>query len=383
MSSEPRILLTDLGAENAPLEAELLEACGRVLRSQRFILGPEVAALERELESYLGCGAAVAVSSGTDALVVALHALGVGGGDEVVTTPLSFFATVGAILRVGARPVFADVDPETLTLDPARAGRAFTPRTRAVVPVHLFGQPAEMDALGEVARRHDVAVVEDAAQAFGARYAGKQAGTFGHAGCFSFFPTKNLGGFGDAGAVVTDLPAVAERARRARGHGFRERHVAVGPGGNYRMDELQAALLRVKLRKVDAWVQARRRHAASYRELFARLSEPARALFRLPSEPGGSDHAYNQFVIAVPGRDALADYLRSRGVETAVYYPVPLHLQPSLENLGYREGDFPVAEAACRERLALPIGPELAPHALERIVRDLAAFAAGLAQAGD
>ncbi len=366
-----KIPLLDLKAQYAPLREEILAAVTRVCDSQRFIMGPEVEALERELAAQLGVTHAVGVSSGTDALLVALMALGIGNGDEVVTSAYSFFATAGSIARLGARPVFVDIDPVTFNLDVAQLERAITGRTRAIMPVHLFGLVAEMDPILALAQQRGIAVVEDAAQAIGARYHERQAGTFGTCGCFSFFPSKNLGAFGDAGLVITSDAALAQRVRVLLNHGAQPKYFHRLIGGNFRLDALQAAVLRVKAPHLAAWTEARRRNASRYRELF-QAAGLDRAL-TAPSQPDGWFHIYNQFVIGVPDRDQLRADLLARGVETEVYYPVPLHLQECFAALGYTPGAFPHAEAAARETLALPIYGELTDAQLQHIVESIAA----------
>ena len=352
-----RVPLLDLQAQYRSIREEVREAVGRVLDSQRFILGPEVEALEAEVCARLGAKHAVGVCSGSDALVLSLMALGVGPGDVVLTTPFTFFATAGAISLVGARPAFVDIDPATFNLDPNRLAEALERlRPRAVIPVHLFGQCAEMDPILEACRGRGVRVVEDAAQAFGARYRGRAAGTMGDVGCFSFFPSKVLGGYGDGGMVVTDDPDLAAQLRLLRVHGSPQRYVHVRVGRNARLDEIQAAVLRVKLRHLEGWLAARRQVAQRYRQLFreAGLEEVG-----LPAELPHAEHVYHQFVIRAPRRDQLREHLRSRGVDTQVYYPLPLHLQPCYVGLGYRAGDFPEAERAARETLAIPVDPLL------------------------
>ncbi len=363
--------LLDLRAQYASIREDVEEAVRRVIESQYFILGPEVEALERELADYVGCDHAVGVSSGTDALLVALMALGVGPGDEVVTTPFTFFATAGVVARLGARTVFADIEPNSFNIDPAAIEVALSPRTRAIVPVHLFGRVADMHAVERIARAASVPVVEDAAQAIGAvDERGRQAGTIGDIGCFSFFPSKNLGAFGDAGMVTTSDGALDDLLRRLRVHGMEPKYYHGSVGGNFRLDALQAAVLRVKLRHLDAWHDARRRNASRYRTLFdeAGLLEHV----RLPDDVPG--HIYNQFVIRVHARDALRSHLQATGIGTEIYYPLPLHLQECFAGLGYREGDFPHSERAAREVLALPIFPELSDDDLQHVVAAVARF---------
>ena len=367
--SAPAVPLLDLKAQFAPIRDEVLAAVTRVCDSQQFILGAEVEAFERELASLVGSPHAVGVSSGTDALVVALMALGVGAGDEVVTSTFSFFATAGSIARLGARPVLVDIDPGTFNIDVNGVERALTPRTRAIMPVHLFGQCADMAPLMDLASRHGVPVIEDAAQAIGATYEGRRAGAFGALGCFSFFPSKNLGAFGDGGLVTTGDAALAERVRLLRTHGAERQYYHRLIGGNFRLDALQAAVLRVKARHLPEWTAARQRNAARYRELIrgAGLSD----VVTLPAEAHGRTHIYNQFVIRVPDRDRVRAGLQARGVGTAVYYPVPLHMQECFAHLGHRAGDLPHAETAAAESLALPIFGELTADQQEHVVQAL------------
>lgn len=353
-----RVPLFDMAAELAPIRAELDAAIARVLDSGVLIGGAEVTAFEAELAAATGARHAVGTSSGSDALLAILMALGVGPGAEVVTTPLTFFATAGAAARLGARVVFADIDDATLTLDPAAALAACSPRTRVVLPVNLFG------ALAALPVDAPCAIVEDAAQSLGA------APPRGLAAAISFFPTKNLGALGDAGAVITDDPALADRLALLRSHGARPKYHHVALGGNFRLDALQAAVLRAKLPHLAAWTAARRAHAARYRALFAASRIPAE--LRLPvDEPG---HVYHQFVIRAPRRDALRAHLAVAGIGTEVYYPSPLHLQPCFADLGYRAGAFPLAERACAEVLALPIQPALAADAQAYVVEQIAKF---------
>ncbi|MFH0899311.1 MAG: DegT/DnrJ/EryC1/StrS family aminotransferase [Pseudomonadota bacterium] len=353
-----KVPLLDLAPQNVPLREALTTAIGRVVDSGHFIMGPEVQAFEQELASAVRAKHAVGLSSGTDALLVAMMALGIGPGDEVVTTPFSFFATAGAIVRVGAKPVFADIERASFNLDPAAAAAACGPRTKAIVPVHLFGRVATIPAV-------PVPVVEDAAQSIG-------AGTLGGlAACVSFFPSKNLGAFGDGGALFTNDDALAEKVRLLRAHGSKPKYVHQIVGGNFRLDALQAAVLRVKLPYLEQWTAARRENAERYRRLFAAASKIPAEL-ELPEEAPG--HIYNQFVIRAPARDALRDHLAKAGVGTEVYYPVPFHLQPCFRGLGIKEGAFPEAEAACREALALPIYPGLAPEQQEYVVAQIERF---------
>lgn len=367
-----KIPLLDLHAQYGPLRNELLAAVARVCDSQRFIMGPEVAALEKEMAAMLGIPHAVAVSSGTDALLLALMALGIGAGDEVVTTTYSFFATAGAIARVGARPVLVDIDPATCNIDPEGLAAAVTPRTKAILPVHLFGQPAEMDSIVEIAAASGVPVVEDAAQAIGATWRSRPAGGIGALGCFSFFPSKNLGAFGDAGLLATTDDGLAGRARLMRTHGMEPKYYHHLIGGNFRMDALQAAILRVKAPHLSAWTEARRRNARRYDALFRGAGLTDRVT--LPIEAADRVHIFNQYVIRTSDRDDLKRHLDERGIETEVYYPVPFHLQPCFASLGYRRGDFPNAERAAAESLALPIYGELTAAQQEEVVAAIGEF---------
>lgn len=367
-----RVPLLDLKAHHAPLEAELLEALRRVALSGSYILGPENAALEAEASKVCGTRHAVGLSSGTDALLVALMALGVGPGDEVATSAYSFFATAGAVARLGAKPVFVDIDPVTFNLDPGRLGKALTRRTKAVIPVHLYGQSADLKPVLAAAKKRRVPVIEDAAQAIGALYEGRPAGSLGDAGCLSFFPTKNLGAMGDAGMAVTNDPKLAERLRILRVHGAHPKYFHRLVGGNFRLDELQAAVLRVKLKRLPEWTAARRRNAARYDALFALRGLPDRAGLVLPRAE--RDHTYNQYVIRAPRRDALREFLAKQEVSTEVYYPVPLHLQECFKGLGHRRGDFPEAEKAASQTLALPVYPELSEEQQAHVVESIARF---------
>ncbi len=363
--------LLDLKAQYATIRDQVRTAIDRVLESQHFILGPEVEALEREVAAYSQCQFGIGVSSGTDALLAALMAIDLQPGDEVLTTPYTFFATAGSIARLGARPVFVDIDPLTYNIHPAGIEAAITERTRAIMPVHLFGQMADMDPIMEIAGRHHLYVIEDAAQAIGAEYKGRRAGSIGHLGCFSFFPSKNLGGFGDGGMVVTNDAELADKVRLLRGHGARPKYYHKVVGGNFRLDALQAAVLRVKLKYLDEWTAARRRNAERYRQLFAAAGVPV----GLPHDAGYGRHIYNQFVIRSGRRDALLAYLKAQQIGTEIYYPVPLHLQECFAGLGYRAGDLPASEQAAQETLALPIYPELTDAVLATVVRAIAEFA--------
>jgi len=353
------IPLLDLKGQFASIRDEVLEAIHRVVESQYFILGPEVEGLEREIAEYSNCRFAVGLSSGTDALLASLMALNIGAGDEVLTTAYSFFATAGTISRVGATPVFVDIDPVTFNIEPSRIEARISERTRAIIPVHLFGQMADMHAILGIAEKYKIPVIEDAAQAIGAELNGRRAGSMGVMGCLSFFPSKNLGGFGDGGMVTTNNEDLAGRIRQLRNHGFIEKYKAEVVGGNFRLDAIQAAVLRVKLRHLDRWTEARQRNAALYRQKLHHVEGPA--------EMQGRRHIYNQFVIRTPMRDAVYRHLKAEGIASEVYYPVPLHLQPCYSPLNYKNGQLPESERASQESLALPIYPELTAEMIERV----------------
>ena len=365
-----RVPLLDLQAQYAPLRDDLLAAIRRVCDSQHFIGGPEVDALERELAAAIGVRHAIGVSSGTDALLVAMMALGIGRGDEVMTPTFSFFATAGCIVRLGATPKLVDIDPVTFNLDPAGVAAAITSKTRAIIPVHLYGLCADMDPILEHARRAGVPVIEDAAQAIGARSKGRPAGTMGTIGAFSFFPSKNLGAFGDGGLVVTDDEALAREIRLLRNHGAEPKYHHSRIGGNFRLDALQAAVLRVKLPHLPAWSAMRRRNAERYRRLFIDAGVTDR--ITLPTWPADREPIFNQYVIRVARRDEVRARLEAAGVGTEIYYPVPFHLQECFAPLGHRRGDFPAAEAAADEVLALPIYGELTEDQQRHVVQAIA-----------
>jgi dTDP-4-amino-4,6-dideoxygalactose transaminase len=362
----------DLRAQFAGIREEITAAVARVLESQHLILGPEVQALENEFAAYLQAPFAVGCASGSDALLLSMMALGIGPDDEVITTPFTFGATAGSIARLGARPVFVDIEPDTFNLDPRQLERYTSPKTRAIMPVHLFGLPADMDHVLQFAEAHNLPVIEDAAQAVGAGWNGRNIGTLGDFGCFSFFPSKNLGGAGDGGMITVAGPERAERLRMLRAHGTRKKYQYECLGVNSRLDALQACILRVKLRHLDGWTQARRNNAQRYRELFAEYD--LHTSIRLPQETPGSYHVFNQFVVRVQRRNELQEHLRCRGIPTEIYYPSPLHLQPAFAGLGYKQGDFPEAEKACREVLALPVYAELAADQQRAVVAAIADF---------
>lgn len=370
--AEAGVPLLDLGAQYRPIRDEILAALTRVADSQRFIMGPDVEALERELARDLEVAEAVAVSSGTDALLMVMMALGIGPGAEVITPTYSFFATAGCVSRLGATPVFVDIDPVTFNLDVEHVRRAVTPRTRAIVPVHLYGLAADMDPLMTLAAQAGVPVIEDAAQAIGARYRGRQVGSFGAAGCFSFFPSKNLGAFGDAGLVTTGDPVLARELRLLRNHGAEPKYVHTRIGGNFRMDTIQAAVLRVKAPHLQAWTDARRRNADRYRSFFAEAGLDARV--ELPVEPEGYRHIYNQFVVRVPDRDGLRAHLAADRIGTEIYYPVPFHRQGCFAHLEADPAAFPVADRAAATSLALPIYGELSADQQATVVGSVARY---------
>jgi dTDP-4-amino-4,6-dideoxygalactose transaminase len=365
------IPLLDLKSQYQSMRSEILAAIEATCDEQGFILGPRVVALEQAVASYVGSTHAVGVASGSDALLLALLASGVKAGDEVVTVPFTFFATAGAISRLGAKPVFIDIRPDTFNMDPGLLERAITGRTKAIIPVHLFGQCADMTVINEIARRRNVTVIEDACQAIGAGQYGRRAGVLGDLACFSFFPSKNLGGFGDAGMVTTNDQALAESIAMLRVHGSRVRYVHEAIGINSRLDALQAAVLLVKLKRLDQWAEGRRRNASRYVQLFA-----AEKLDRVAVPVLDTDnfHVYNQFTLRVEKRDELRAYLKEQGVGTEVYYPLPLHLQNCYRDLGYVKGAFPQSERAAEAVLSIPIYAELSDEQLQYVVQSIAGF---------
>ena len=370
MTTVPSFPFLDLKAQYATVRDEIAGAVMRTLDSQQFILGPEVQALERELAEFTSCRYAIACASGTDALILALLALNIGPGDEVITTPFTFVASAGSVVHVGATPKFVDIHSDTFNLDPPKLVNAITARTKAIMPIHLFGLPAAMDEINAIAARHGVPVIEDAAQALGASYNGRPAGSLGLIGCFSFFPSKNLGGAGDGGLITTSDTALADRLKLLHLHGARERYEYEIVGMNSRLDALQAAILRVKFRHLESWNSARRRNADRYREMFEEFQLCDR--IALPSEPTDMSHIYNQFTIRVNQRDQLRENLRARGIPSEIYYPIALHLQKAFSCLGYKAGDCPVSEAASKEVLSLPIYAELPEERQRAIVSAIA-----------
>ncbi len=360
--------LLDLKAQYATIKDDVMQAVSEVFASQYFIMGPVVAAFEKDCAAYTGAPHALGVSSGTDALLLALMALGMGPGDEVITTPYTFFATAGCIARLGATPVFVDIEPDTYNINAALIDKAITPRTKAIIPVHLFGQCADMDAILSIAARHNLSVIEDAAQAIGARYKERQAGTMGTAGCFSFFPSKNLGGAGDGGLITTADTVLFERMKIMRVHGMEPKYYHHVIGGNFRLDALQAAVLQVKLPHLNAWHEGRRRNAQVYDAAFAGCPQIV-----TPAVKPERYMIYNQYVVRVPKRDAVLAALRAAQIGVEVYYPVALHQQECFAYLGHAPGAFPEAERAAAETLALPIYPELSAAQQQHVADTLLA----------
>ena len=363
------IPLLDLKAQYASIKNEVNAAIGEVLESQHFILGPKVDQCEKAIAAYSKCSYGIGVSSGSDALLACLMAENIGPGDEVITTPYTFFATVGAISRLGATPVFVDIDPATYNVDVSQIVARITAKTRAIIPVHLYGQVADMDAVMQLAKEHGLVVIEDAAQAIGAEYKGRRAGSIGHYGCFSFFPSKNLGTTGDGGMVVTNDAERAENLRVLRGHGAKPKYHHKIVGGNFRLDAMHAAVVTAKLPHLDNWTAARQHNAQRYDRLFGETGAP----IGLPAVVTDR-HIFNQYVIRVAGRDALQEYLRKKSVGTEVYYPVPMHLQECFAYLGHRQGAFPESERAAKETLALPVYPELTDAQARYVVECVCEF---------
>ncbi len=371
------IPILDLKRQYHSIKSEIDRAIARVVESGQFILGPEVEAFEREVAQYVGVKHAIGVASGTDALWLALKAAQIGPGDRVIVPSFTFFATAGAVCNVGATPVFADIDPKTFNINPGfvqdllESNAQLQERTKAIIPVHLYGQPAEMDTLLKIAQRYKLTVIEDAAQAIGARYRDRTVGTLGHLGCFSFFPTKNLGAYGDGGLVITNDDALAERVRLLRVHGSKPKYYHHIVGTNSRLDALQAAILRVKLAHLAAWTRSRQQIASQYDQAFSHLEG-----LTVPYQAPDRTHIYHQYTIRVLGgrRDALQKHLKEHGIGTEIYYPLPLHLQPCFAHLGYREGQLPESERASREVLSLPIFPELTEEEREYIIRTIKGF---------
>jgi dTDP-4-amino-4,6-dideoxygalactose transaminase len=381
MSTEITVPILDLRAQYVSIRAEVQAAIERVMESQHFILGPEVVALEKEIANYSQCQFGMGVSSGTDALLVSLMAIDIKPGDEVITTPYSFFATAGAIVRLGARPVFVDIDLDTLNIDARKLESAVTMRTRAILPVHLAGQMADMDSIMEVAKRYGLYVIEDACQALGAEYHARRAGSIGHLGCFSFFPSKNLGGAGDSGMVVSNDPALADRVALLRNHGHRPKYYNQAVGGNFRMDAIQAAILAAKFKYLEAWTAGRRRNADLYKRLFIEAGlaseDPQQRInmpIILPRDAAWGRHIYHLYQVRAQKRDELMAYLKTNRIGSEIYYPVPLHLQACFTELGYQIGSMPNAEAAALGTMALPVYPELQDEQIEYVVQVVKTF---------
>lgn len=388
--------LLDLKPQYASIKEEVLTAIAEICESQALILGPKTEAMEKDLAAYCQTEFAFGVSSGTDALLIAMMALSIEADDEVITTPYTFFATAGCVARLGAKAIFVDIDPKTFNIDPAKIEEKITPKTKAIIPVHLYGQCADMDPILEIARRHDLAVIEDAAQAIGSEYKGRRAGSIGDVGCFSFYPTKNLGAFGDAGAVTTNDPDLAHRLKIMRVHGMEPRYYHKYVGGNFRIDAIQSAVVQIKLRYLDAWSRARQQNAALYNTMFIEsgLTEatngqpPVLTPPFVSSETGqyaycvgdgppfeGHRHIYNQYILRVShSRDELRSALREQQIGSEIYYPVPLHMQECFADWGYQEGDFPISETAALETLALPIYPDLSEEQVRTAAEAIISF---------
>jgi dTDP-4-amino-4,6-dideoxygalactose transaminase len=372
-ATKPAFEFLDLKAQFASIREEVMAAVARVMESQHFVLGPEVIKLEEEIAAKLGAKFAIGCASGTDALILALMAAEIGEGDEVITTPFSFIATAGSIAYVGAKPVFVDIDPVTFNIDPARIEAAITPNARAIMPVHLFGLPADLDPILNLAQTHNLLIIEDAAQAIGSRYKGQNIGTIGHFGCFSFFPSKNLGGAGDGGLITTNDAQYAEKLRMIRVHGSKKKYFHEMLGTNSRLDALQAAVLRAKLPHLDSWAAGRNKRANRYRELFE--DKGLSQYVNYPPAPGPEyHHVYNQFTIRASRRDELKEALRAAGIPTEIYYPLCLHLQKAFAYLGYQPGQLPVSERASHEALSLPVYPELSDAQQDQVVEAIDNF---------
>jgi len=379
LENKMKVPLLDLKAQYASIKEEIRTAVDDVFDSQYFILGPKVKELEQEIARYSEISYALGVSSGTDALLISLMALGIEPGDEVITTPFTFFSTAGVISRLNATPKFVDIDPDTFNMDPEKLESAITRRTKAVIPVHLFGQCADMDPILEVSSKYGLPVIEDAAQSIGAQYKHKKAGSMAEFGVFSFFPSKNLGGAGDGGMVITRESALYDKLQLLRVHGARSKYYHKIVGGNFRLDSLQAAVLLVKLKYLDSWSEKRRKNAALYNRLFAQSGLIERGIIKTPVEAykdsgDRNHHIYNQYTLRTRSRDKLQEYLKEQGVSTAIYYPLPLHLQECFKDLGYLKGDFPEAEKASGSVISLPVYPELTDEQQEYIVEKISGF---------
>jgi dTDP-4-amino-4,6-dideoxygalactose transaminase len=366
-----RVPMLDLSEQYHELKQEILTNLDKVMSSSRFILGDNVKKLENDVADYSDVQYGVGVANGSDALHIALQACGVQTGDEVITTPFTFFATAGAIARAGATPVFVDIDPVTFNIDPSKIEDAITEKTKAIIPVHLYGQIADMDPIIEIAKKHNLYIVEDSAQSIGATYKGRKTGSLGDICCFSFFPTKNLGAYGDAGMVVTNNEDFAEKMRVIRVHGSKPKYYHHVLGYNSRLDELQAAVLNVKFPHLNNWIEKRRNHAQLYTEL---LNKGLGDQIVTPVEKDGNFHVFHQYTIRVSEREKLQAFLKEQGIETMVYYPLPLHVQPVFKELGYKEGDFPISEKAAKEVISLPMFPELKNEQIEYVVENIVKF---------
>ncbi len=372
LSNQPTsVPLLDLKSQYYKIKDEIHAAIDGVLETQHFIMGPEVSSLEEEIAVYSNCKYGVGVTSGTDALLIALMALDIKSGDEIITTPYTFFATAGVIHRVGAKAVFVDIDEDTYNIDPRQIEQAITDKTKAIIPVHLYGQCAAMDPILEIAQRRNLAVIEDAAQAIGAEYKEKRAGSMGLMGCFSFFPSKNLGGFGDGGMVVTNDEELNHKLKMLRMHGSEPKYYHSIVGGNFRLDAIQAAIVRVKLKYLDSWTKARQENAARYNDLFKKAGLDHNIKLPVIQQ---NRHIFNQFIISVSKRDELKECLTKHNIGTEIYYPVPMHLQKCFEYLDYKKGDFPISEKAADSTLALPIYAELTAEQQEYVVNCIASF---------
>jgi dTDP-4-amino-4,6-dideoxygalactose transaminase len=363
-----QVPILDLKTQYAGYKADVLESISKVCESQTFALGPAVAEFEEKIAAYCNCKYALGVSSGTDALLASLMALGIRPGDEVITTPFTFFATAGSVARVGATPVFVDIDPNSWNIDPKLIEGRITNKTRAIIPVHLFGQVAQMKPIAKIVRRYDLFVIEDAAQAMGATQDGIKCGNFADLACFSFYPTKNLGGFGDGGLITTNKDTLAERVGILRNHGQDPTYFYKVIGGNFRLDSLQAAILTIKLKYLDTWNEKRRQNAALYDKLLA--GSPVKC----PKIDANNVSIYHQYTIAAPERDRLQKFLADHKIGSSIFYPKPLHLQQCFKHLGYKQGDLPVAERACNEVLSLPVYPELGPDQIEYVAQTVRRF---------
>jgi len=366
-----KIQMLHLSEQYQSVKDEIIQKLDEVMSSSRFILGDNVKKLESDIAKYSNVKHGIGVGNGSDAIHIALQAVGVGKGDEVITTPFTFFATAGSIARIGAKPVFVDIDPVTFNIDTAKIEGAITPRTKAIVPVHLYGQMADMDPIVEIGQKYNLAIIEDAAQAIGAKYKEKTVGEMGTAATYSFFPTKNLGAYGDGGMIITNDDDIAEKCRVIRVHGSKPKYYHHVLGYNSRLDELQAAILNVKFPHLNRWSEERRKRAAYYTE---RLNEKLNGIIQTPVEKEENYHVFHQYTLRVPMRGELQQYLKEQGIATMVYYPLPLHIQPVFKDLGYKKGDFPEAEKAAKEALSLPMYPELKQEDQDYVIEKIIEF---------